>query len=339
MGIVSGAIEGLGRAGVQAGLQLQQQFGAEELLKMRTDAEKELQASMQKFQTGRDATIEGYASSREIRQDTRADARQGAAFKHSETLQASGQDFNLKLANQTEKNAIERQKAVLASQEKIAGSQSALQRELHGPQMELAREQLRNTQAVSILRSAYAAAIESGNNEAIKSLPKRIEALGYSGDAKDVSGLISVAATASKLASAVDASDSDKKLYGNIAKAVLSKVLGEKDVTSSAAIPSQAIQDDFKKRASDPKARAAFESQYPGWAEKVSPTAPPPPPPSNTVGGGVVNKEVSGSANLSLMPEWRLNQLIKGGNQNAAAEIERRKKALQDLIDSAPPED
>lgn len=336
--IIGGALEGLGRAGVQAGLTLQKQFGDEELLKMRTDAEKELQASMQRFQTGRDATIEGYASSREIRQDTRADARevrqdtrtdarevrqetradtrQGAAFKHAESLA----EIHEKAASGRHGQTMAAQKAQLEQAATLAESNRPLQQDKDGNYFfkNNANQVMYLTNGTGadgdrIKGPKDASAVDQIRAKAI------IEQIGIIGkdmtlDAKEKTSAIAALMTALPGAEQSSAT-STKTGYDSATKQVFlnGKSIGE---------------------AADGRAAKAMIDAAKGGA----PTPTPAPATTDNASKGVVGKEVSGNANLSLMPEWRLNQLVKGGNQRAAAEIERRRSMQDRLIKDLPEE-
>lgn len=90
MGLLAGAMEGAGRAGVQALHTAQQQYGAEELVKMKVQADKELQAGMQEFHRGENALNRTHAETLQGRGFEHAETMQGSAFLHAETLQDMG---------------------------------------------------------------------------------------------------------------------------------------------------------------------------------------------------------------------------------------------------------
>lgn len=90
LGIVAGAMQGAGEAGVAVGLQLQKQFGQEELLRMRTEADKELQASMQSFHRGENLLTREHAETLQGKGFQHAETLQGLNFAHSEALQDLG---------------------------------------------------------------------------------------------------------------------------------------------------------------------------------------------------------------------------------------------------------
>ena len=71
MGLISGALEGAGKAGVQALHTAQQQYGAEELAKMKIEADKELQANMQTFQRSENTATREHATGLAQMADTR----------------------------------------------------------------------------------------------------------------------------------------------------------------------------------------------------------------------------------------------------------------------------
>lgn len=336
--IIGGMLEGLGKAGVQAGLQLQQQFGAENLLKMRTEAEKELQASMQRFQTGRDATIEGYASSREIRQDTRADARevrqdtradarevrqetradtrQGAAFKHAEELAA----IHEKAASGRHGATMAAQKAQLNQALKLAEANRPLQQDKDGYYFFKDNNNQINyvydptaPEGGRMKGPKDASAVDQIRAKAI------IEQIGIIGKDATIDAREKTSAIAALMAALPGAEQSP----------VVNTKTGYDSATKQVFLNGKSIGE-----AADGKAAKAMIDAAKGGA----PTPTPAPATTDNASKGVVGKEVSGNANLSLMPEWRLNQLVKGGNQRAAAEIERRRSMQDRLIKDLPEE-
>ena len=242
-GLIAGALEGAGAAGREGLYLAQKQFGDQELKAQEAAAKEKLDLTLadinNKAAQGRVETQETGAERRLGISEAGAEKRQGAQIAATREVHQIDRDFHLNLANQAETNALSRLNTQLASAEKLARMQIGANAALHKPAMDLVEEQLRSVKAVSTLRAAYAEAVRTGDTEAMKTLPKRIEALGYTGDKTDTAQLISIAGVAGKLATAIDATPEDKKIYGDIMRTTLAAAMGQKDVSTPTGSPAK----------------------------------------------------------------------------------------------------
>lgn len=239
---VLGGLAGVGQAGANVGKQWEADIHEkekQEAMAMRQENLARLNntAAMERLNVS-----EAGANTRTGITEAGATTRQAQLIQSNIDLHRIDREFRLDLANQTEKAAMDRLEKQLASAEKIHRESQGLQRELHAPAAELAREQLGTLKAVSMLRTSMSNAVAEGDTKSADLLGKRIEALVYSGDKNDTAGLIAIAGTAGKLAASLDATPEDKQVYGSIMRVALNKALGNKD----ASPPASAAQWDNK---------------------------------------------------------------------------------------------
>lgn len=275
MGIIAGAMRGLGEGLEGSAVDL---FRAE-LIRSRDDrmmahqsgeAQKTRDFTAEQNQAGRDLTVSENQKSRDLTVSEGQKTRELTTSEGQKTREHQTGQTDRTLASHERVATDQRASAEriaqwhIEAQQKIAGMQASLQKLLHGPTAELAREQIKALQTINTLRTDYANSIRDGDDNAAKNLRKRIEALGYTGDKGDVQGLIAIAGAAGKLASSIDATPEDKKVYGDIFKMALTSAMGEKDInpTATRGEPPAAAIEFLKKNATDSKVISDFRTKY-----------------------------------------------------------------------------
>ena len=305
------------------------QLGDEKLLKQRLDAERDMHVMLEglrqthsekmarlPYEEATKAGVEAEKASSAPAYDAATDTArpQSPAEKAESKSKAYMRSGHLTPAHQVEESERQRQRDIqhgeltreqIASQKEIAAGQvgiqreianlhAVVQREIHGPTAALATEQLKAYKNLSALRDSYADAVRSGDKEAMKTLPKRIEALGYTGDKTDTTNLISIAGAATKMATAIDTPDNEKVFYRDVARLSLSAAMGQKDVEQKGRTGWESTTGDvFVDGQKIGTAKTEAEARKVAAARRAAPaTSPIPQPPAGVVNGQVTAPSV-----------------------------------------------
>ena len=256
-GILAGALGGLGEAAIGAGRQLGDYA-----------SRSAIQAEQAEIQKMRDATLERYASEREVRQDLRADTRLEKTLGATASEGKLGREHSTGLATMTDTRIREEGTATREQQMKLAqmtnnriSAESKLGREqqlqMHNERMAEMKEQFKN-QGLSIQSTTSGIVIVDAKNKTstpiLDAEGKPLKTLGQDDSFKVLGALGNLAKAAA------DAGDTaTSKMYLDLAANVLK---GKEGTGSGKSTPTPEDIEGLKKRSKDPGAVKFFESKY-----------------------------------------------------------------------------
>ena len=229
---LAGAAQGGGNAGVQAGLQLQKQFGEEELLKLKSEADLKLGTTLENLRsTNRvsEHTINAKtdisnirlvgAAQTEVEVGREAATRPGAVARSGEEAKIKAEapfkaslDYADRLREAAKLDAEAKSDSDRKNLIKLTSDPQymkglraqAIATHVDSPatmaQAELAKFQLGQARTIAGLQEGYATAKAAGNKVAEKTYADRIDAMGYTGKWQTVAPLLTAGTTLMKAA-------------------------------------------------------------------------------------------------------------------------------------------
>lgn len=174
-GLISGALEGAGRAGVNAIHTAQEQYGKEQL-----------QASEQQFQTALENLRQGGADRRLATTEAGSDRRQGVAEAGQDRRQAAGQTFTAGENQKNRDNAFDLQQAGFGHAEEMQAAQQDFQAEQNRLQRNLTASQIASQQKIAQANNETALAIAKTGGTAQQDKDGNFFFLGKDGTTKPI---------------------------------------------------------------------------------------------------------------------------------------------------------